>query len=300
MFRYASLAFAAIYAAYYVLKPYSLIKKGVSDIKKKDKILFATETALVVALLIFMMISEENKALLLAQIIILAVFSTAAVVNITVYFALAKSEKNAIFADAQREKEIRKFRHDIKNSLYGAKALVDAEEYKRASDYLGEMLDEASSLAKDKSYSDNLIANAVMKKLAAKCGEDIKFSAEIAVGDFLSGLSDKDVAVFFGNLADNAYEAALEVKNNEKFINFSSSVREKMYVIYCENSFDGKIEQDEGGKIITSKKDKKNHGFGLESVEKIISKIGGKIETGDCSDGIFRISAVFPRESGLK
>ncbi|MBO4343359.1 MAG: sensor histidine kinase [Clostridia bacterium] len=296
MFRYVSLALASLYAVYYAVKPYTLVKKGVSNIKNKDKILFVVETALVFALLTIMMISEENKALFLAQSMVLAVFATAALINVLVYFALSKNKESGIFADAQREKEIRKFRHDIKNSLYGAKALIDAGEYQKASDYLGGMLDEAASLAKDKSYSDNLIVNAVMKRLDERCGDDIKFSAEIAVGDFLSGLSDKDVAVLFGNLADNAYEAASKVKDKEKFINFSSSVREKMYVIYCENSFDGKIDFDENGKIKSTKKDGKNHGIGLESIEKTVSKIGGRIEFGDCSDGIFRISAVFPRE----
>ncbi len=295
MIKFVLLLAAALYTVYFVKRPYDIIKYEKTE--KTDKILFSAEVFTAALLLVLLLIFEEKKIFVIAETALLASLLTSCVICVLIRIAHKTKAENDVISFARREEEIRKFRHDLKNSLYGAKILVDEGETHKASEYLGSMLGDADNLAKEKGCSDNLIVNAVMKKLEKRCEGEIKFSADIAVGDFLSGLSERDVAVLFGNLADNAYEAVSKIKNAEKFISFSSSIREKWYIVNCENSFDGKVKYDENGNIITTKKDEKKHGIGLESIRKIAEKIGGKLEAKPVSGDVFRVNLVFPREN---
>ena len=42
--------------------------------------------------------------------------------------------------------------------------------------------------------------------------------------------------------------------------------------IFCENTFDGRVETDETGELITTKADRTAHGFGVEQIRAVAKK----------------------------
>lgn len=204
---------------------------------------------------------------------------------------------NEIFETAKVLGELKKFRHDYKNQLFGIAALLENGEYDRAKKYVSELTDKVETSSSNKcSYSDNLLIDAVLQKLAFECEkEGVCFEAAVIAGaDF--PLSDIDICSVFGNVADNAFEAVLKqnADNKERFIRFTTSRREKWLIITAENSYDGDILFDENGVLCTSKTNKDNHGIGLSSVKSAVESVGGTVKL--CAeDGIFALSMVFPR-----
>lgn len=211
-----------------------------------------------------------------------------------------KDENSAylhIFEAAKVLEELRKFRHDYKNQLFGLISLLENEEYDRALEYARKLNGKVEMCVSNKcSCSDNLLIDAILQNLAKKCEkEGITFDATVIAGaDF--PLSDIDICAVFGNIADNAYEAVLKQSsdNNERFIRFTTSRREKWLIITAENSYSGEISTDEDGEILTSKDDKVFHGIGLDSIKSTVEAAGGSVKI-TANDGIFAISLMFPR-----
>ncbi|MBQ8301071.1 MAG: ATP-binding protein, partial [Clostridia bacterium] len=81
-----------------------------------------------------------------------------------------------------------------------------------------------------------------------------------------------DIVILFGNILDNAIEAA---ERTEKKIIILNIQKQGEYVsIYMENSFDGKFDSA----LVTNKSNKQEHGFGLKNVRKIVDKYNGMIK----------------------
>ena len=102
-----------------------------------------------------------------------------------------------------------------------------------------------------------------------------------------------DLYVLFGNLLDNAIEAVSKLPDGE-VKNIQVSVRRDrgFVIITTENSYTGDLVWS-GGRLITSKSDKHNHGFGIRSIERIVHKYGGRYSI-STEDQIFTMNIVFP------
>ena len=60
----------------------------------------------------------------------------------------------------------------------------------------------------------------------------------------------------------------------KKWITFKSYIKDNNLIIYQSNSFDGYIKFRKD-RLITTKKDKKLHGIGVESIKYIVNKANG-------------------------
>lgn len=101
-----------------------------------------------------------------------------------------------------------------------------------------------------------------------------------------------------GNLLDNAIEAATECDEGRRFINITIRNINYMILIKIENSMNKAILANEG-KIISTKKDKKMHGWGLKSVQSAVKSCEGAIEI-STSDGKFcAIATLFFMDKNL-
>lgn len=121
----------------------------------------------------------------------------------------------------------------------------------------------------------------------------IRFSC-MADGGALAFMSDIDVYCLFGNIIDNAVEAADKLTDQDKkVIDLSVRSKDGFAVIEAENFFAGELEFRDGLPI-TTKNDRRYHGFGIRSIRAIAEKYGGKTEI--TTEGeIFRISILFMR-----
>lgn len=220
-------------------------------------------------------------------------------------FCGRNSENNSVFdetrAQAKLLEELRKFRHDYKNQLWGLQVLLENGEYDRAKAYLTDITDRMNDLITNKcSYSDNVLIDAVLQKLSRRCEKDgISFDATVIAGNDLP-LSDVEMCTVFSNLADNALEAVMrqDSGDTERFISFCTSRRMKWLTITVENSYDGMLKIDENGDIITQKEDDANHGIGLKSIKSVVENKCGNVRI-EAENKIFRISLVFPRQEAV-
>ena len=84
----------------------------------------------------------------------------------------------------------------------------------------------------------------------------------------------------------NAYENAIKVKDS--YIKVNVKYNGNMLYIYVSNTFDGKVEE-ENGNIVSLKG--KEHGYGLENINRIAEKYGGNIKI-EHSDKRFVVSVI--------
>lgn len=209
---------------------------------------------------------------------------------------------NYYITQAQTLEEMRRFRHDYKNLLSGLKVLIDSGEYERASEYLSGIAARFDGMSKKSvSYSDNMLADAVLQSLARRCeSAGVTFSGSLSIGKEIP-LGDPELCTVLSNLADNAFEAVQKVPEGERFITFTGSRRVKWLTITVENSYDGVLFTDRGS-IVTRKEDRVMHGLGLKSICSIVDAVPGasvRIEPSP-EEKIFRVTLLFPRPQAEK
>lgn len=106
--------------------------------------------------------------------------------------------------------------------------------------------------------------------------KDIKFSYSIEhIGQI--SINDIDLCALLANLLDNAMEACEEIKDKKAWINLKILRKNDLLLIQLENS----LSTDKLNKknfFITEKADKKLHGIGMKSIEKVIEKYNGCME----------------------
>lgn len=166
--------------------------------------------------------------------------------------------------------------HDLKHQLQALKAYLAMGQIDNVQKYLQDMI---SDFEMSKGYIHAWTGNPLLDSLlGGKMTEANKLGVafDIHSSKIVSFLSDKDVSVLLGNLLDNALEAAEKV-NGDKFIEVHILDKGNMEFFKVKNSI-AQLPKIKDGKLITSKSDKINHGWGLQSIAAIVEKYGGQMD----------------------
>ena len=178
--------------------------------------------------------------------------------------------------------DLRSFRHDYKNHMIVLNFYLENGELKKASDYL-KTLNEDIDDALNNIYTGNFTADAVLSNkiiTARSKGITIDFRGNGPE----SGIEPQEICMIFSNLIDNAIEACEKTKG-DKTIGIKSGAQQKIFMLSISNPCaDAPVRKN--GKILTTKKDSKNHGIGLKNVKTTAEKYSGTLLT-NYSDGIF-------------
>lgn len=183
-----------------------------------------------------------------------------------------------------RERETKKFRHDIKGHLLLVNDLINKKQYEACETYLHEInvrIDRFSN----KISVNNGIADAIVNRFyveAKQKGIDLQVKGHLPNPCYLSGY---DICTILSNLLSNAIEAECAAGGEMVHVEFRYTDSEIMLVV--ENDYIQDLEQSDGA-FFTTKEDKANHGFGLENVKECIKKNNGQI-TIDTEKNIFRV-----------
>lgn len=128
--------------------------------------------------------------------------------------------------------------------------------------------------------------------------EDITLSC-IADGNALSGIAPSDLYSLFGNILDNAIEAARKIDDNDRRT-IGLTVRNNLGVtiIHAENFYAGEVLMRNGLPVTTKRRsdgklDARNHGFGTQSIRLIAQRYGGNMKC-NAKDGIFTLDILLP------
>lgn len=128
-------------------------------------------------------------------------------------------------------------------------------------------------------YSHHKILNTILSEYRDKAKEaGIRYDAYVEPGCVLGKVSDIDLMSMLGNMLDNAVAAASKKENGgEITIRIFMQKNGKLCVLKVVNDFDGEL-KEEGGKLLTTKKEKGKHGIGISSISKTAEKYSGYME----------------------
>ena len=191
--------------------------------------------------------------------------------------------KNQIRIMTDTADRVRSIRHDLKNHLIELEILTKENCKNETLAYLSEMRNNMENPEEGVDTGnpevDSLLNYWLMK--ARDCLQ--KVTAKVAIPKELSNAFD--MSVIMGNLLENALEAARNT--TEQSLNLEMRYEQGTLWIMLENSME-EVLTDDTGKLISMKKDKRNHGLGLKNIEKIVKKYNGEMKL-QIKDHSFRV-----------
>lgn len=163
---------------------------------------------------------------------------------------------------------IQDMKHDMKNQLMTLYDSIGANEpaRKMIKDIVTDIKELDESI-----FSTNPILNSIIKIKSSKARDlGIQFKSTIFMPHKISIVSG-DMGVLYGNLLDNAIEACEQIEPDKRYINFETKYQAGKLIIAITNSKCAEVNPT----FRTTKDDKKSHGRGLRSVERVANKYGG-------------------------
>ncbi len=137
----------------------------------------------------------------------------------------------------------------------------------------------------------NKAVDVILTEKSLLCNKaDIKLTC-VVDGKQFSFMSESDIYSLFGNILDNAIEAANCLEKDRRVIGVTAKRTHDFLTVNAHNYYDGNLVFADGLPV-TTKKDKLYHGFGMKSVRMICEKYGGNLSVG-CKDGIFTLKILF-------
>lgn len=163
-------------------------------------------------------------------------------------------------------------KHDLEKHFLYLRTLEEKGKGTEIIEYIDNILGEELNKSHKIVFTNNDIFNALMNIRLEICHQkNIKPSINIE-STSVDGIKSEDVMILFGNIFDNAIEAA--EKTEERIIILNVRTQGDYISIYMENSFDGVFDSE----LKTKKKNKNEHGIGLKNVRRIVEKYDGMIK----------------------
>ncbi len=179
--------------------------------------------------------------------------------------------------------------HDLKHQISALREITSAKEREESIKEIENSVMIYDSAVK----TGNRVLDTVLTEKSLLCEQHHIAWTCIADGSVLNRMAAVDLYTLFGNALDNAIESSRQIAD-EDMRNVSVNVRRKFRSAYIqiENYFDHELTQ-ENGIFISTKKDPQNHGFGVESMKRIVQKYGGTLDIA-AEDNIFVVSILIP------
>ena len=192
---------------------------------------------------------------------------------------LIQAETRYFEAAAGMDSKIRALKHDMKNNVSVLSLLLKNGEYDKMKDYLEEM-GAAIETADVSAHTGNTIADVIIsekREKAKEAGAVLKVSGSISDIEF----SPVDTCKILANILDNAIEAVSDEKLTDldeslKVINLDFRHTNNFLMMSLRNPCANKpaIKNDT---LVTTKRDTKNHGFGLKNVREAAAVYSGEL-----------------------
>lgn len=140
------------------------------------------------------------------------------------------------------------------------------------------------------STSGNIIIDGLINyKLQNAINDNIKVKTEIAVPVHLN-IETTDITTVLGNLLDNALTEILKIEEEKRLLTLKIVFSQQRLIIRVSNPYRGNI-MCKDGRILTSKGENNNHGYGLSNISKAVDKYNGYMDV-NYSDSIFTVDII--------
>jgi sensor histidine kinase regulating citrate/malate metabolism len=184
-----------------------------------------------------------------------------------------------------QEEDTKKFRHDIRNHIICIEELLETGKPEDAKNYIQDIhhnLDKIASIYD----TGNDIINAILNYYVNK-GKEEHVNIHVK-GRILQELNIPmmHLSTIVSNLMSNAYEAAIKINSDldkDIYVEIRSGSKYLEFIIKNPTVTD-RVRLDE--KMLTSKPDKRNHGFGIQNTKEILSKYEGELQYKDDLDSV--------------
>ena len=179
--------------------------------------------------------------------------------------------------------------HDLKHQINLLKSGADSE---KAGEYL-EQMEREIKIYETQNKTGNKVLDTILTSKSMHCqrhGIELKFMGE---GQLLNFMEDMDISALSGNMLDNAIESVVKIKDRQKRLISLHVIQDKQFIrIRTENYCEENV-QFQDGIPITTKKDKRFHGYGMKSMKKIVEKYGGSVMAGKANNW-FELKILIP------
>lgn len=182
--------------------------------------------------------------------------------------------------------------HDLKHQIAGLRAETDID---KRTEWLDAMEDDIRGFESVTNTGNKVLDTIIAGKIMHGQKYDIKFTCVID-GKLLEFMHVTDICTIFGNAIDNAIENVVMIKDIEKrIIHVTVSAKNKFVLIQFQNYCEVKPNEDKRGIRLfeSSKSDKRNHGFGLKSIQYTVDKYDGTMKAGMNKDW-FELTILIP------
>lgn len=177
----------------------------------------------------------------------------------------------------ERREELQKIWHDIKNVL-AAYQIAGEQHEEELQHYLQDVMKGPEELIIE---TGTPVANAILYDKGKVAKEKrITFEAGVEPEAF-SFMENVDICILLSNLLDNAIEACEKCEGN-RWICIEAKRKGEYLILNVDNSKANKIRK-KNGVMITSKKEKNQHGYGWKNIESVIKKYEGTKNISDSS-----------------
>ncbi|MCR5213516.1 MAG: GHKL domain-containing protein [Eubacterium sp.] len=178
--------------------------------------------------------------------------------------------------------EIRKIRHDIRGHIVALREYANENADDKILQYLSDMEEKTNSLVAYKYVGNNAVDSVINDQVQQMKNIGIKFEFD-GFCNVREDIKEFDLCTIFYNLIRNSMEACEKIDAKDKVIYVKvKNIGDKLG-IYIKNETILK-EIPSTGILVTTKKDKINHGLGTVSVRDVVSRYDGvyvnRIENG--------------------
>lgn len=188
---------------------------------------------------------------------------------------LAEQQMHLISHAMNITDELRMLRHDAKSHFMLIQDLVNRKEYGLLKKYMKQLCKDVNRVT-EVCLCDNYVLSTILTRKAKEAREqEIRFMHVITVMKFPVSYYEQNS--LFSNILDNAFEAVRKIpKGQERVVDFEIKYNQlKNIVITCTNTIAEIPVKNSDRYMVTTKQDRKNHGFGMRAIQKIVDKNGG-------------------------
>lgn len=253
---------------------------------RKQTLLLLVIPAMSVIVLSVLMLGEPPKisAILISGCMIMINISVFYLYNILIencihvreneiYKQQTYAYQNQLEVIMESGNRVRALRHDMKNHILALQVLVQKNETEEMNQYLDSM---KNFMTNPEEYvkTGNDTVDSLLNYKIQKANEVLNVvETKISIPQQLR-LRSFDLNVLLGNLLDNAIDASMQTE--DKKLNITIKLDKGVLFLNICNSCQ-KIADGRSDFLRTTKKDKANHGIGLNNVRRIVEKYHGDI-----------------------
>ncbi len=206
--------------------------------------------------------------------------------NLLIANTLVENQKLTYKELYDNQVQIRKIKHDLKNTMIGILHELDNDNISNAKEHIKtscELLESQNSFICGYSIIDTILS--IKNERAISLG--IKLDVEIELQQRI-GIDTIDLSVIMGNAIDNAIEATEKLSSNHKAVDISIISKNYSLIIIIKNPVPHKIDISN---LISTKADSESHGYGILQMRSLAKKYNGDIFF-DCNDEQFKTTII--------